>query len=52
MFKWVDVVLSLLTLNMYLPKHEQILKTFKRYSVNNNFFKIQYETTITLLVKR
>ena len=33
--KWVKLVFHLLNFNIYLPKHEQILKAFKRYSVKN-----------------
>ena len=48
MLKGVNLAFSLLTLKMYLPKHNQILKVFKRYLVDNSFFKIDYEITIML----
>ena len=46
--KGINLAFSLLTSKMYLPKHNQILKVFKRYLVDNSFFKIDYEITIML----
>ena len=48
MLKGINLAFSLLTLKMYLPKYNQILKVFKRYLVDNNFFKIDYKITIML----
>ena len=48
MLKGVNLAFSLLKLKMYLPKHNQILRAFKRYLVDNNFFKIDYKNTIML----
>lgn len=48
MLKGINLAFSLLTSKMYLPKHNQILKVFKRYLVDNNFFKIDYKITIML----
>ena len=46
--KGINLAFSLLTSKMYLPKHIQVLKVFKRYLVDNSFFKIDYEITIML----
>ena len=48
MLKGDNLAFSFLTLKMYLPKHNQILKAFERYLVDNNFFKIDYKTIIML----
>ena len=48
MLKGINLAFSLLTSKMYLPKHNQILKVFKRYLVDKNFFKIDYKITLML----